>query len=161
MPRPLRLLIVLALAVLAWPAVAGARGGNYVFDGGTPRQQAQVRIALEASGFNWSVVPARIVIHLKKTTDTYATRGEIFVDADLLGSGIFAWGAIQHEYAHQVDYFLLDDGKRARLLRLLGGITWFAGDGATVFKHKLQHGMFGCERFASTLAWAYWMSPDN
>jgi hypothetical protein len=25
----------------------------------------------------------------------------------------------------------------------------------------LQHNQYGCERFASTLAWAYWQSPQN
>jgi hypothetical protein len=162
MPWVLRLVVAAALAGLMWPAVAGARGGDYVFDGGTPRQRAQVRIALDTSSFDWSIVPARIVIHLRKSTDTYAVRGEIFVDADLLDSGIFAWGPIQHEYAHQVDFYLLNRAKRATLLRLLGGRSWFAaGSSVAGFRRKYQHALYGCERFASTLAWAYWMSPDN
>jgi hypothetical protein len=161
MPRTLQLAAAVALAGLVCPAAAGARGGHYVFDGGTARQQAQVRIALEASSFNWSIVPQRIVIHLRKSADTYAVRGEIFIDADLLDSGIFAWGPIQHEYAHQVDFFLLDATKRAKLLHLIGGKSWFAGNGVAGFKREYQHALYGCERFASTLAWSYWMSSDN
>jgi hypothetical protein len=162
MPRTLRPIVAAVLAALVWPAVAGARGGHYVFDGGSARQRAQVRIALDASSFDWSIVPARIVIHLRKSDDTYAVRGEIFIDADLLDSGIFAWGPIQHEYAHQVDFFLLNGAKRATLLHLLGGRSWFAaGNAVAGFKSKYQHALYGCERFASTLAWSYWMSSDN
>jgi hypothetical protein len=33
-------------------------------------------------------------------------------------------GTIQHEYAHQVDFFLLTDVQRERLNALLGGKIW-------------------------------------
>ena len=46
---------VAVLMVLAWAGSAGARGGKYVFDGGTLKQQAQVRVALAVSSFNWSI----------------------------------------------------------------------------------------------------------
>ena len=61
-----RLLVFLAAAaVLALaPGRALAAGGSYVFDGGTARQQSQVKAALEASSFNWSLVPATITIHI-------------------------------------------------------------------------------------------------
>ena len=39
-----------------------------------------MRIALEVSAFDWNVVPATITIHLHKGTDTYASKGEIWVD---------------------------------------------------------------------------------
>jgi hypothetical protein len=56
---------------------------------------------------------------------------------------------------HQVDFFLFDDAKRAQMLQLLGGKDWcYAVSG-------LQHSDYGCERFASELAWAYWPSQDN
>src|SRR4051812_46196434 len=100
------------LVTLVWAGSAAARGGHYAFDGGTPTEQAQIRLALQVSSFDWNVVPATVTIHIRKDTATYATRGEIWFESRLLDSGIFAWGPIQHEYAHQVDFFLLDDAKR-------------------------------------------------
>ena len=38
------------------------------------------------------------------------------IDADSLDAGRFAWGEVQHEYAHVVDFALLDD--RAQVVRL-------------------------------------------
>ena len=145
---------------LIWTAAAEARGGRYVFDGGTPRQQAQVRAALEVSAFNWNVVPATITIHLRKGTDTFASKGEIWVDTTLLNSGTFAWGPIQHEYAHQVDFFLLRDDQRAQLNVVLGGKAW-TQNASTAALHGPNHASLGAERFASTLAWAYWQSDAN
>ncbi len=150
---------VLALA-LAWTGSAAARGGSYVFDGGTARQQALVRAALDVSSFDWSLVPATIVIHLHPGTDTYATKGEIWIDPVLLASGPFAWGPVQHEYAHQVDFFLLDDAQRAELNRALGGKVW-ARDTTRSALHGPGHATLGAERFASTLAWSYWQSAAN
>jgi hypothetical protein len=74
----------------------------------------------------------------------------------LLDSGAFSWGVVQHEYAHQVDFFLLDDAARAKLDSALGATTWCYGDAPV-----LQHSQYGCERFASTLAWSYWQSSLN
>jgi hypothetical protein len=148
-----------AACALAWAGSAVARGGRYVFDGGTPKQQAQVRVALEVSSFNWSIVPATITIHLRKGTDTYATKGEIWIDAALLASDTFAWGPIQHEYAHQVDFFLLNDEQRAKLRPLLGAKVWSHSNVAAL--HGSDHAFLGAERFASTLAWAYWPSSAN
>jgi len=151
---------LVGLAALALAGTAGARGGRYVFDGGTPRQQAQVRVALDVSAFNWNVVPATIVIHLQKGSDTYATKGEIWIDTTLLSAGTFAWGPVQHEYAHQVDFFLLTDDQRAQLNTLLGGKVW-SHDASTAALHGPDHASLGAERFASTLAWAYWQSGAN
>ncbi len=161
MVRAARTLTLTALVALAWAGTAQARGGSYAFDGGTPKQQAQVRVALQASQFNWSLVPARITIHLRHGTDTYAQPGEIWIDTDLLNAGVFAWGLIQHEYAHQVDFFLLDDAERATLNALLGGAQWFSARGAAAFRGSAEHAALGSERFASTLAWAYWQAPEN
>jgi hypothetical protein len=155
------LLAALIAPALVWTGSASARGGTYVFDGGTAKQQAQVRVALDVSSFNWSLVPATITIHLGKGIETYATPGEIWIDSDLLTSGPFAWGPIQHEYAHQVDFFLLDDAKRAQLRTLLGGRAWFAHGNVAGFHRRADHASFTAERFASTLAWSYWQSPAN
>ena len=56
---------------------------------------------------------------------------------------------------HQVDFYSLHDSDRARLNRTLGGSQWWWG------APSLAHAAHGCERFASTLAWAYWPSKRN
>ena len=159
MLRSIGIAASLGLAALALTGTAAARGGRYVFDGGTPRQQAQVRAALEVSAFDWNVVPATIAIHVQRGTDTYASRGEIWIDSALLNSGTFSWGPIQHEYAHQVDFYLLTDEQRAELNALLHGKVW-SHDASTAL-HGPDHASLGAERFASTLAWSYWPSRAN
>jgi hypothetical protein len=147
--------VAAAAGALSFPALAQAVGGSYAFDGGTTRQQRQVVRALEVSEFHWDAVPAPVVIHIERGAESRATPGHIWLDADLLQAGAFAWGVVQHEYAHQVDFALFDDADRAMLLRKLGGQTWCSED------PRLEHEDLGCERFASTLAWAYWPSPEN
>jgi len=155
MRRRLTLLVAPTVAALCLAGVARAGGGDYVFDGGTLAEQAQVRAALEASSFNWSLVPVRITIHIARDIpSSQASPSQIWLDAGLLDSGEFSWAFVQHEYGHQVDFFLLDDAKRAALEQALGAEVWF-------YDEPLPHAAYGCERFASTLAWAYWQSPDN
>jgi hypothetical protein len=147
------LLSALAFGLLAQSALAG--GGSYTFAGGTPSEQATVHAALEASSFNWSLIPSTITVHIGTIGDSYSVYGNVYLDAALLDSGSFSWGVVQHEFAHQVDFFLLDDTKRAQLNTLLGGKDWcYSVQG-------LKHSDYGCERFASELAWAYWPSSDN
>ena len=147
-------LLVAALAcTFAQSALAG--GGRYAFDGGTVFERAQVHAALEASSFNWGLIPATVVVHIGSYGDSYSTVGNVYVDGALLDSGRFSWGVVQHEFGHQVDFFLLDDGKRSALATLLGGSDWCYETAG------LQHSDHGCERFASELAWAYWPSSDN
>jgi len=148
------LALVLATVLAATAGRAGAAGGSYAFDGGTARQRATVRAALDASSFPWSAVPATIVVHIAPGLPSEASRGEIWLDGSLLDAGVFSWAIVQHEYAHQVDFFLLDDAARAVLAAGLGGASWWASEGMT-------HAAATSERFASTLAWAYWPSPRN
>ena len=149
---------MLGLAVLLFSCGrAQAAGGNYVFQGGTAAEQSQVRQALNASSFNWGLVPGMVTIVIGPTATSEAVPGKIFLDPGLLDSGAFAWGVVQHEYAHLVDFALLNDAARARLDSALGGSVWCYADSAT----PLMHNQYGCERFASTLAWAYWQSPEN
>jgi hypothetical protein len=152
--RHLAFIFTAAIALgTAAPALAG--GGDYTFAGGTAKQQGQVKAALDASSFNWSLVPKQIVIHIAPGIESEATVGNIWLDSNLVNSGTFAWGIIQHEYAHQVDFFLLDDAKRQVLIGALGGSDWcYTVPG-------LAHAQYGCERFASTLAWAYWPNAAN
>jgi hypothetical protein len=147
-------LVVLA-ATLALTGEAAAVGGRYSVLGGTPAHRAEIRAALNASDFNWSRVPARITIHVTRGAHPHAVPGHIWLDANLLAAGRFSWAIVQHEYAHQVDFFLLDAASRALFNAALGGLDWC---GAVT---GLHHRSYGCERFASTLAWAYWPSPYN
>jgi len=149
----------LILLLAAWLGVASqparAAGGSVTFAGGTPAEQATVRAALDASSFDWSLIPRTITVDIGAYGTSYATYGAVYLDATLLDSGQFSWGVVQHELAHEVDFFLLDDAKRQELLTLLGGNDWcYSVPG-------LKHSDYGCERFASELAWAYWPSPQN
>jgi hypothetical protein len=145
--------IVVALA-LAGSCRAG--GGNYVFVGGTPAEQAQVHAALEASGFDWGLVPLQVTIHIARgIPQSDSTPGQIWLDANLLDAGMFAWGVVQMEYGQQVQFALLDQAMKARLTTLLGARQW------CYESTSLPRGDNGCERFSATLAWAYWPSASN
>jgi hypothetical protein len=149
------LTLLLAACVGALAPSAPAAGGSFNLIGGTPAQRATVRAALDASSFDWSVLPRTINIHIGSVGESYSTYGDVYVDASLLNAGRWAWGVVQHELGHQVDFLLFDDAKRATMLELLGGKDWcYSVQG-------LKHSDYGCERFASELAWAYWPSPDN
>jgi len=150
------LLLLLAAAcfgVFAQSALAA--GGDYTVVGGTPKEQATVQAALDASSFNWGLIPSQITINIGAIGSSYSTYGQVYVDASLLDTGRFSWGVVQHEMGHQVDFFLLDDAKRQILEQALGGKDWCYSVAG------LKHSDYGCERFASELAWAYWPSPDN
>jgi hypothetical protein len=149
----LLLLSMVLLGLGAQPALAA--GGSYSFDGGTAKQQATVRAALAASSFDWGVLPRSITVHIGAIGGSYSQAGEVYLDGSLLGSGRFAWGVVQHEFGHQVDFLLLDDSKRALLEAALGGTDWCYG------VTGLAHSDYGCERFASELSWAYWGAPDS
>jgi hypothetical protein len=152
-PRTL-VLLVLALAVMASAPVAFARGGNFSFDGGTSAQRSQVEKALNASSFDWSLLRSQVTVHIGRF-DSHAAPGAVWLDSRLLDSGRFSWGVVQHEFAHQVDFLLFTPENRVELQRLLGAKAWCWETSG------LQHADYGCERFASTVAWAYWQNADN
>lgn len=154
MRHPSATLLAVA-AALALPGPAAAAGGRYVFDGGTAAERSQVRQALDASSFDWSVVPVTVTIHIERGVDSEATPGEIWLDSNLLAAKRFAWATVQHEYAHQVDYFVLTPEDRAALSIVFGTPDWCYGIPG------LRHEQYGCERLASTIAWAFWPSPQN
>ena len=132
-----------------------ASGGSYSFIGGTAAEQATVHSALQASSFDWGLIPSTITFTIAPVGTSYSTYGHVFIDPKLLDAGRFSWGVVQHEMGHQVDFFLLDDSKRALIEQRLGGLDWcYSVPG-------LIHSAYGCERFASELAWAYWPSADN
>lgn len=143
-------------AALALAGGAAARGGDYDFEGGSAFHRAQVRGALEASSFDWSVVPAHITVHILRGAAPAATPGHIWLDPRLLEAGIFSWAVVQDEYAHQVDFFLLGEEQRRILNGLLRTEVWCYAD-----RPGLPHAAYGCERFTSTLVWAYWPVASN
>ena len=145
----------LGFAVVHAPASAAAAGGGYSFDGGTQRERATVSSALAASSFDWSLIPGQVTIHVTPRGSSYASKGEIWLDSAMLAHGRAAWGIVQHEYALQIDFFLFDAKIRARLNTLLHGKVWWPG------RESLRHSQYGAERFASTLAYAYWPSSHN
>jgi hypothetical protein len=156
MGRRIVLAAALSAILLAAAGPAYAGGGSYAFDGGTRAERGEVRAALDASAFDWSLVPAQIAIHVVRGIPvSYSTPGQIWLDADLLDSGRFSWGTVQMEYAQQVHFFLLTDQMRQRLTAAFGATDWCYETPTP------DRGDNACERFAATLAWAYWPSPDN
>jgi hypothetical protein len=145
--------VAVALALFVAPACAG--GGDSRFDGGGREARAQVRAALNASSFDWDVVPVRVTVHIRRGVSPHATPGEIWLDPRLLAAGRFAWGIVQHEYAHQVAYFLVGKQHRERLIRTLGARAWCHG------RIGLAHHDRACELFVETLTWAFWPSRHN
>ncbi len=150
-----RIALAAAAAALFLPGSATAAGGEVVFEGGSQHDQQQVRSALAVSSFNWNLVPRQVVVHIGPYGTSHSTPGHVWLDAGLLRAGTFAWGTVMDEFAHQVDFLLLDGPRRQVLQERLGATAWcyeVAG---------LGHGANGCERFASMVAWAYWPSKEN
>lgn len=150
-----RVAALLALTCALLPASALAAGGSYRIDGGTPRQQSQVRLALDASSFDWSIVPT-VDISIREGGGSYSLPGRITLDPKLLDAGIFSWAVVQDEYAHQVDYLVLGARERSLLNQALLGRVWCHAD-----EPGLAHGDYGCERFTSTFVWAFWPVRQN
>jgi hypothetical protein len=151
----LRRIGLLLAVTLLLPGTVLAGGGNYGFEGATTAERATVREALNASSFDWGVVPQRVTIHVGSFGVSHSTPQHIFLDRRLLATGRFAWGTVMDEYAHQVDFLVLDAPHREVLQQHLRASAWcYELDG-------LAHGANGCERFASMVAWAYWPSKQN
>jgi hypothetical protein len=114
-------------------------------------------LGADASRFDWDLVEDEITIRITDCGCAGADPGEIILDEEILTNPRFgpkyAWGIVQHEYAHQVDFFLLDARDRRRVRQWLGGSDWCYED------PDVDHDDHACERFASSLAWAYWARP--
>ena len=149
-----RVLLFLTVA-LVLPTSALAGGGNYVFDGARPAERTTVRAALNASSFDWGVVERRVTIHVGGYGVSHATPGHVWLDRGLLATGRFAWATVMDEYAHQVDFLVLDAPRRLVLQERLQAGAWCYEDAG------LAHSANGCERFASMITWAFWQSKDN
>jgi hypothetical protein len=125
------------------------------FDGGSVRARAQVRAALQTSSFDWTLVEQQTTVHIGTYGTSHSTPGHVWLDAGLLRAGQFAWATVMDEFAHQVDFFLLDEPRREILRQSLGAEGWcYEIPG-------LVHSAHGCERFVSMVAWAYWPSKEN
>src|SRR5260370_40428913 len=111
----LKRLVLPLLAAFALAPAAHAAGGRYVFAGGTHAQRGQVTAALNASSFDWNIVPGQIVIHIGKGISSHAVAGQIWLDGALLDAGRFSWGVVQHAYAHEDDFQFLTDALRPPL----------------------------------------------
>src|SRR5215210_8638702 len=151
----LRRFAATVVVALVLPATALAGGGSYAFDGATPAERSTVRAALNASSFDWDVVPQQVTIHVGSIGTSHALPGHIWLDRGLLAAGRFAWATVMDEYAHQVDFLVLDPFHRSILQRRLGASAWcYETTG-------LSHSAYGCERFSSMVAWAYWPSKES
>lgn len=141
---------------------AAARGGKVAFAGGSPAEQHQVTAALRVSSFDWNVLPAVVDVHIVRGADSYALPGNVYLDANLLDADSLSWGVVQHEFAHEFDFYFLRAADHSSLLLALGGVTWFASApfGAAP-DGQVAHGELAAERFASTFAWAFWPSAEN
>ena len=96
-----------------------------MFEGGTPAEQAQVRRALDASAFDWGLVPTEVTIHIVRgLVFSYSTPGDTWIDAELLDSGRFSWGVVQMEYGQQVQFAIEDAQLQAELTIALGAQQW-------------------------------------
>ncbi len=114
-----------------------------------------MRLALDASSFDWSVVPP-VEIAIREGVGSYSLPGRITLEAALLDAGIFSWAVVQDEYAHQIDYLVLGEREWSLLNRKLLGRVWCHAD-----QPGLPHADYGCERFTSTFVWAFWPVRQN
>jgi hypothetical protein len=104
-------------------------------------------------------VPVEVTIQLVDCGCAGSRPGVIVLDETLLESPpygpAYTWGLVHHEYAHQIWWYVLDDVERTFLQERLGGTD-------LCFEQRgLPHDAHTCERFANTLAWAYWPVEGN
>jgi hypothetical protein len=141
------------------PANANAADTSVGLSGGSEIARAHVAAALQASTFDWSLVGEPITAEVRDCGCAGARPGVVVLDETVLESlpygRAYTWGIVQHEFAHQVWWFALDDEQRSELREVLGGSD------LCYEQPGLPHDAHACERFASTLAWAYWPVAGN
>ena len=150
------LLLVVSIASLALPAGAFARGGDYAFQGGTTAQHSQVRAALAASTFNWSAVPTRVTIHIKQGHSHRRRRRA--TSGSTLGSS--APAALPGPRS-RTNTHTRSTSPASTLRRAIASPASSARATGATASPASHHAEYGCERFASTLVWAFWPSKDN
>jgi hypothetical protein len=141
------------------PGRATAADVTLEFSGGSDAARAEVVAALDASAFDWSVIGRPVSVQILDCGCAGSRPGVVVLDEEMLSSSpygrAYTWGIVQHEFAHQVWWYALDDGRRSELRQVLGG--------AELCYEQLgvPHDAHACELFASTLGWAYWPVPGN
>jgi hypothetical protein len=153
------LVLLAALVVLALPGKAGAADVALEFSGGSNAARGEVIAALEASAFDWSLIARPVTVQIFDCGCAGSRPGVVVLDETMLASSpygrAYTWGIVQHEFAHQVWWYALDDGRRSELQALLGGAD------LCYEQLGLPHDAHACELFASTLSWAYWRVAGN
>jgi len=152
------LVLLAALVALALPGRAGATDA-LEFSGGSEAARAEVIAALDASAFDWSLIGRPVTVQIIDCGCAGSRPGVVVLDETLLASSPYGrpytWGIVQHEFAHQVWWYALDDRLRSELQTVL------AGADLCYEQPGLPHDAHACELFASTLAWAYWPVAGN
>lgn len=162
-----RMTMKLLAAVVAALFLAGsAVAGTVNVDGGTPFEQQQVRLALAASKFDYGQIPAPVTVHVVPPSDAhleggvdagYSIPGEVWISSRWLDFGAAGWGFVQHEFGHEIDYYVLTDAQRAALLSHLDP----TGSTTSWCDHSVAYDARPCEWFASELSWAFWPVGAN
>jgi hypothetical protein len=160
MLAPRRHLVLLAaLAALVLPGKAGAADVALEFSGGSDTARAEVIAALDASAFDWSLIGRPVTVQIFECGCAGSRPGVVVLDETMLASSpygrAYTWGIVQHEFAHQVWWYALDDERRSELQALLGGRD------LCYEQPGLPHDAHACELFASTMTWAYWPVAGN
>ena len=116
------------------PRSALAGGGSYAFAGGTPKEQATVHSALEASSFDWGLIPRTIAIHIGAVSATPTPTSARSTWTPRCSIRAASPGASSStRSAHQVDFFLFDDAQAraaAAAARRQGLVLRHPGPGA-------------------------------
>jgi hypothetical protein len=127
--------------------------------GGSDAARAEVIAALDASAFDWSVIGRPVTVQIFDCGCAGSRPDVVVLDETLLASSpygrAYSWGIVQHEFAHQVWWYALDDARRSELQTVLGGTD------LCYEQPGLPHDAHACELFASTLGWAYWPVAGN
>ena len=153
------LILVAALFALLLPADAKASGGSYTFSGGSEAARTEVRNALDASAFDWSLVPQTISIQIVDCGCAGPVRGS---------SSSTRRCSSRRRTAAPIPGASSSTSTPTRS----GGSLWTMSSGrfsrtgwaAPTFRYErpgLSHDDHACERFASTLAWACWPVAGN
>lgn len=156
-----RMKVALAALVAALTLAGTAAAADVRFDGGTPFEQQQVTQALASWRVDTSSLPT-ITVHVVPPSDPhlgngaaagYSIPGDVWLSSYWLDFGQAGWGFVQHEFGHELDYYVLTDAQRAELMKLFGASTWC--------DHSQPYTERACEWFASELSWAFWPTQTN
>ena len=152
-----RLVLAATLLALVLPgsAVATSAGAYVAFDGGSVRERAQVRAALQTSSFDWAVVQQQTTVHIGTYGTSYSTPGHVWLDARPAPHGQASRGRPSWTSSPTRSTSSCSTSRAARSSGEASGPR----PGATSSPSRPL--ALGRERFASMVAWAYWPSKEN